>query len=48
MAELGYKGVQIPTWDSRLIDLEKGCREQDLLRRAEGKGRLSTDWRLLS
>jgi len=23
MADLGYKGVQIPTWDSRLIDLEK-------------------------
>ena len=25
MADLGYKGVQIPTWDSRLIDLEKAA-----------------------
>jgi len=24
-AEIGYKGVQIPTWDSRVIDLEKDC-----------------------
>ncbi|PHI18441.1 AP endonuclease [Lewinellaceae bacterium SD302] len=23
MADLGYKGVQIPTWESRLIDVEK-------------------------
>ena len=22
MADLGYKGVQIPTWDSRMIDLK--------------------------
>ena len=22
-ADLGYKGVQIPTWDSRMIDLKK-------------------------
>jgi sugar phosphate isomerase/epimerase len=25
MAGLGYKGIQIPTWDSRLIDLEKAA-----------------------
>lgn len=25
MADLGYKGVQIPTWESRLIDLEKAA-----------------------
>ena len=25
MAGLGYRGVQIPTWDSRLIDLEKAA-----------------------
>ncbi|MGB3802215.1 MAG: sugar phosphate isomerase/epimerase [Lewinella sp.] len=25
MARLGYKGVQIPTWESRLIDLEKAA-----------------------
>jgi sugar phosphate isomerase/epimerase len=24
-AELGYKGVQIPTWDSRVIDLDKAA-----------------------
>ena len=25
MVDLGYKGVQIPTWDSRLIDLEQAA-----------------------
>jgi sugar phosphate isomerase/epimerase len=25
MAELGYKGIQIPTWESRLIDLQKAA-----------------------
>ena len=25
VASLGYKGVQIPTWDSRLIDLKKAA-----------------------
>ncbi len=25
MADLGYKGIQIPTWDDRLIDLEKAA-----------------------
>ena len=24
-ASLGYKGVQVPTWDARLIDLEKAA-----------------------
>ena len=24
-ASLGYKGVQIPSWDARLIDLEKAA-----------------------
>ena len=28
-AELGYKGVQIPTWDGRLFDLEKAAESQD-------------------
>ncbi|HWK63392.1 MAG TPA: sugar phosphate isomerase/epimerase [Rhizobiaceae bacterium] len=27
--ELGYKGVQIPTWDSRLFDLEKAATSKD-------------------
>ena len=38
-AGLGYKGVQIPTWDGRLFDLEKAAESQDLLRRGEGHGR---------
>ena len=37
-ASLGYKGVQIPTWDGRLFDLTKAAASQDLLRRAEGNG----------
>jgi len=28
-AELGYKGIQIPTWESRLIDLEKAASSKD-------------------
>ena len=24
-ADVGYKGVQIPSWDGRLFDLEKGA-----------------------
>ena len=28
-ADLGYKGVQIPTWDSRLFDLRKASESQD-------------------
>ena len=27
-ASLGYKGVQIPTWDGRLFDLEKAAESQ--------------------
>ncbi|MEJ1161897.1 sugar phosphate isomerase/epimerase family protein [Prosthecomicrobium sp. N25] len=27
--ELGYKGVQVPTWDGRLIDLAKAASSQD-------------------
>jgi sugar phosphate isomerase/epimerase len=27
-SELGYKGVQIPTWDARLIDLKKAAESQ--------------------
>ena len=29
VASLGYKGVQIPTWDSRCIDLEKAATSKD-------------------
>ena len=28
-ADLGYKGVQIPTWESKLIDLEKAAQSKD-------------------
>lgn len=28
-ADLGYKGIQIPTWDSRCIDLEKAASSKD-------------------
>ena len=28
-ADLGYKGIQIPSWDSRFIDLEKVAGSQD-------------------
>jgi len=28
-AELGYQGIQIPSWDSRLIDLELAAESQD-------------------
>ena len=31
--DLGYKGVQIPTWDARLFDLEKAAESRRLLRR---------------
>ena len=33
-AGLGYKGVQIPAWDGRLIDLKKASDSKRLLRRA--------------
>ena len=42
-ASLGYKGVQIPTWDGRLFDLKKAADIQDLLRR--GEGRRQGQWR---
>ena len=29
VADLGYKGVQIPTWDSRVIDLDKAAESKD-------------------
>ena len=35
-AGLGYKGMQIPTWDARLFDLKKAADIEDLLRRGEG------------
>ena len=43
-ASLGYEGVQIPTWDARLFDLEQGGEIEDVLRRGRrrlprGRGR---------
>ena len=38
-ASLGYEGVQIPTWDARLFDLERAAEQQGLLRRGQGDGR---------
>jgi len=29
MAEAGYAGIQIPTWDSRCIDLRQAAESQD-------------------
>ena len=41
-ASLGYKGVQIPSWDGRLFDLEQAADQQGLLRRDQGHGRRAT------
>lgn len=35
-AGLGYKGVQIPTWDARLFDLEKAAESQDYADEVQG------------
>ncbi len=35
-ADYGYKGVQIPTWDSRIIDLEKAATSQDYVDEFQG------------
>lgn len=36
-AALGYKGIQIPTWDSRLIDLEKLASSKTYAQEYQGK-----------
>lgn len=36
MGALGYKGVQIPTWDSRLIDLKLAAESQDYVDEIKG------------
>lgn len=35
-ADYGYKGVQIPTWDARLIDLEKAAESQTYVDELKG------------
>lgn len=37
MAELGYCGIQIPTWDNRCIDLEQAASSQDYCDTLQGK-----------
>ena len=37
MADLGYVGVQIPTWESRLIDLERAATSQTYCDELKGK-----------
>lgn len=37
MADLGYKGVQIPTWDSRCIDLQKAAESKTYCDEYQGK-----------
>ncbi|KPF91877.1 AP endonuclease [Novosphingobium sp. AAP83] len=36
MADLGYKGVQIPTWDARLFDLKLAAESQDYVDEIKG------------
>ena len=36
-ADLGYKGIQIPTWDDRLIDLPKASRSKTYCDELKGK-----------
>ena len=36
MGDLGYKGVQIPTWDGRLFDLAKAAESQDYVDEVKG------------
>ena len=36
MGDLGYKGVQIPTWESSLFDLEKAAESQDYVDEIKG------------
>ncbi len=36
MGDLGYKGVQIPTWDARMIDLKLAAESQDYVDEIKG------------
>ena len=42
-ASLGYKGVQIPTWDGRMIDLKKAAESKTYC--DEIKGIAESQWR---
>jgi sugar phosphate isomerase/epimerase len=41
-ADCGYKGVQVPSWDGRLIDLEKAAASKDYCDEFTGKSRATT------
>ncbi|MGE8291547.1 MAG: sugar phosphate isomerase/epimerase, partial [Sphingobacterium sp.] len=34
-ASLGYKGIQIPTWDARLIDLQRAAEDKDYVQQLQ-------------
>ena len=36
-ADCGYKGVQVPSWDARLIDLSKAAESKDYCDEFKGK-----------
>ena len=36
-SDLGYKGIQIPTWESSLIDIDKAAESQDYCDDLKGK-----------
>jgi sugar phosphate isomerase/epimerase len=36
-SDLGYKGIQIPTWESNLIDIEKAAESQTYCDELKGK-----------
>ncbi len=38
-ADCGYKGVQVPSWDARLIDLDKAAESKDYCDEFKGKAR---------
>ena len=37
-ADCGYKGVQVPTWDGRLFDLDKAAASKDYCDEVQGRG----------
>ena len=41
-ADCGYVGVQVPSWDARLFDLDKAAVIEDLLRRARRRRERAT------
>ena len=48
VSKLGYKGVQIPTWDPRCIDLEKVAKSKDFADEYKAKINSSRVFKLLA